>query len=388
YFEDFQKGKEVVIMDTLQISKLKTFVIMPCGNNGEYKGAEEEADYVFEEIIKPAVNWLKGDDIPEIEIVREIDRNLSGLITNTIVKDLLDSDVVIVDATGRNPNVFLELGIRYALRNKITVVMAQEGTEIPFDIKGYRYIEYSRFKPEEARKKIAQFIREGLKYDVKSDSIVFDCFKDMSVTVPGIAESHGSKSSEVMQWEEYIGRIVWVCHFLEGAVHGGQFAPDAVIGISNGGLIAADLIGRQLFRGTPIISLWAKRFIRATQNEFYYFDNDYNNALVASLKLAVEKANKGPVILLLDDHLGTGTTAQQAIGYLIKQLGSNTRILFIPLVSRRIEYIQVIEQFLPFAYLNAGGTKVFNTSKDEFISHLNTKASFFPYFEKEISKGA
>jgi hypoxanthine phosphoribosyltransferase len=374
-------------MSASKLSKLKSFVLMPCGNNSEYEANQEEADFIFDEIIKPAVSLLKEDNLIEIEILREIDRNVSGMITNTIVKDLLDSDVVIVDVTGRNPNVFFELGIRYALRNKVTVVIAQEGTEIPFDIKGYRYIEYNKYKPKEARQKIAQYIREGLKNDVKSDSIVFDFFKDMTVTIPGIAESHGAKSSEIMQWDEYMGRILWVIHILESAVRGGLFAPDAVIGISNGGLIAADLVGRQLFRGTPVISLWANRFIRTNDVEFYYFDNEFNNSLIKSVKTFVEKTNKDPVILLLDDHLGTGTTAQQAFGYLLKQLGSKLRIVYIPLVSRRPEYIQVVEQFLPYRYLNTDNTKIFNITKEEFISRINTQASFFPYFDKDISKG-
>jgi hypoxanthine phosphoribosyltransferase len=372
-------------MDTAKLVKFKAVVLMPSGNDKEYEGGKDEADFVFEEIIKQAVNHSK-DDICDMEIIREIDRVRTGQITNAIVEDLLDSDVVIVDVTGKNPNVFLELGMRYALRNKITVVLAQEGTEIPFDIKGYRYITYNKYKPQEASKKIAQFIREGFKDEVKSDSIVFDHFKEMTVHVPGIADSHGSKISEVMQWEEFMEKVIWVCNLLEKAVHEGKFAPDAVIGISNGGLFAADMIGRQLFRGTPILSLWANRFIRTTENEFYYFNNPQNNTLIKSLKKP--NANKGPVILLLDDHLGTGATAQQAIGYLTEQLGKDTSILFIPLVSRRFEYNIISEKYLPYQYVNADGVRIFPLiSKDDFVSHLNTKASYFPYFKKDISKG-
>lgn len=366
---------------------------MPFGDNNEYQGGNEESEYVYTEIIKPAVRLAMGDENAEPNIIREVDRNRAGSITTAIVKDLLDSDVVIVDATGRNPNVFLELGIRYALRNKVTILIAQKGTAIPFDIKGYRYIEYSRFKPDEARNKIAQFIREGFKEEMKSDSVVFDVFPTMSVIIPGIAESHGiepPKSREIMSWDEYMERIKWICQLLEDPVKNGRFTPDGLIGISNGGLIVADLVGRRLLRGTPILSFWANRFIRTTQSQFWFFDNHYNNAIIGALKKSIEKAHKDEpaTILLIDDHLGTGNTAQQATGYLKEQLGNQTSILFIPLVSRRLEYIKVVEEFLPYQYHSPSGRKIFKITKEDFTSRLNTKASYFPYFKKEISRGA
>lgn len=380
-------------MNNAKLLEFKTFVLMPFGNNNEYQSGNEESEYVYTEIIKPAVKLAMGDENAEPNIIREVDRNQAGSINTVIVKDLLDSDVVIVDVTGRNPNVFLELGIRYALRNKITIVIAQKGTVIPFDIKGYRYIEYSRFKPNETRFKIAQFIREGFKEELQSDSVVFDVFPNMSVIIPGIAESHGLelfKSREIMQWDEYIERIKWICQLLEDPVANGRFTPDALIGISNGGLIVADLIGRELFRGTPILSLWANRFLGGTPGLFRFFDNPYNDSVIGALKESAEKAHKNEVatILLVDDHLGTGNTAEQATSYLKDRLGSETNILFIPSVSRRVEYIRVIEKFLPYQYHSTDGRKIFTITKEEFISRLNTKASYFPYFNKEISKGA
>lgn len=130
----------------------ETFVLMPFGTNNEYSGGTTESDYVYKEIIEPGVieaanqlNQLSSDESPQSrvhpKIIREVDRNQTGSITSAIVKSIAKADVVVVDITGRNPNVFLELGIRYALRSKVTVLLAQIGTQIPFDIKVYRYIE-------------------------------------------------------------------------------------------------------------------------------------------------------------------------------------------------------------------------------------------------------
>ncbi len=380
------------MMKDVKLSEFKTYVIMPFGNNNEYLGGNEESEYIYKEIIKPAVKLAMCDENAEPNIMREVDRNQPGSITTTIVKDLLNSDVVIVDVTGRNPNVFWELGVRYALRNKITIVIAQEGTAIPFNIKGYRYIEYSRFIPNEARLKIAQFIRESSKEEMQSDSIVFEVFPAMSVIIPGVAESHGHQSLKTkgtMRWDEYIGRVKWVCQLLEDSVVNGRFTPDALIGISNGGLIVADLVGRELFRGTPILSLWANRFFGTTQSPSRFFDNPYNDATIGALKQSVEQAHGSApaTILLIDDHLGTGDTAQQAIGYLKNQLGNETSILFIPLVSRRLyqfEYLSEIEEFLPYKYQLRRGKEIL--TKEEFVSQANTEALYFPYFHKDISK--
>lgn len=174
--------------------KFKTFVLMPHGSNHEYKGGVTEANQIFHEIIEPAVEEVLPEHSGEIE--REVDRNTSGLIINRIVENIVRADVVIVDITGRNPNVFLELGIRYALRKKTTILIKQnrtkgkKGTKVPFDISGYRYVEYDLSNCDVAIRKIAKFIREGLKADARSDSIVFDVFNNMAVTIPGIIDDH------------------------------------------------------------------------------------------------------------------------------------------------------------------------------------------------------
>lgn len=176
---------------------------------------------------------------------------------------------------------------------------------------------------------------------------------------------------------------------LDGPSKNGQFVPDAVIGISNGGLIVADLVGRRLFRGTPILSLWANRFSQPpgeADPSCWYFDNIYNKSTMDTIKTVV--SGRPPTILLLDDHLGTGHTARQAITYLRRQLGERTIILFIPLVSKRLQqYIEVSEEFLPHKFVDNEGRPIFKIDKNQILDQLNTKASLFPYL-KEISSGA
>jgi hypoxanthine phosphoribosyltransferase len=375
-------------------SSLETsvFVLMPYGSNAEYEGGNDESNYVFEEIITPGVKAAVGSR--RIGISREVDKNVGGSISASIVRNLVMSDIVIVDITGRNPNVFLELGMRYALRSKITILLAQEGTAIPFDVKGYRHIEYNKYRPAQARTRIADAIREGLKDRHHSDSVVFDIFKSLSVNIPGIAASYGEevgKNLSVLSWDEYMDRITFICEFLKPTVTEATFVPDALIGITNGGMIAADLIGRRVFAGTrtPVLSLWARRFTAQRQTKYWFFENAYNNALMEAIhdKALEDHPSKLPNILLVDDHMGTGQTAMQAINYLREKLGEGTTVVYVPVVSRRLRYIPVVESYLPYECKDDKGKRVFRVEKNDFINFLNTTATHFPYRDKEIHLG-
>lgn len=54
---------------------------------------------------------------------------------------LIDTKLVIADCTGRNPNVFYELGLAHAI-GKPAIVITQNGEDIPFDLRHRRYISY------------------------------------------------------------------------------------------------------------------------------------------------------------------------------------------------------------------------------------------------------
>jgi len=385
------------------MTTFETFVLMPFGADDEYIGGTDESDYVFEEIIRPGVieaakrlTQCSDDKSPqseeELKIVREVDRKQTGSITASIVRSLAEADVVVVDITGRNPNVFLELGVRYALRSKVTVLLAQTGTRVPFDIKGYRYIEYNHFRPAEVRERIADAVFEGLSGSLSSDSVVFDVLPSMSVSIPGVADSFGVEAipkRNVMSWKEYMERIEATARYLEIAVRDFRFLPNAIIGITNGGLIAADLIGKRVYAGSdaPVLSLWAMRHTVRGESAFWYFDNDYNDATMDAIKSAAPKRTaKGEVaLLLIDDHMGTGSTARQAIAYIKDRLGGRTRIVYIPIVSRRLDNIGVVEEFLPYSCMHEDGQPVFEVNKEQFLERLTTTALHFPYLKKQVN---
>lgn len=366
---------------------MKVFVLMPYGSHGEYQGGYEESNYIFDEIIAQGVKLsLSGQ---EYTIDREFDESKPGSVTSSIVRKLVESEIVIVDMTGKNPNVCLELGIRYALRNKATIILAQKETEIPFDMKGYRHIFYNKFKPKIARQKISDAILSSLSDDNSSDSIVFDTYKNLFVSIPGTLSSCGDECENdglIMSWDEYLGRIDWIVKKLQPVVAEANYIPDAIFGISNGGLIVADILGKILFaaKDIPVLSLWARRWSR----DRTYFRNPYNNAILDTINSEI-KVERGINILLVDDHFGTGYTATQAIDYIVEILGEKARILYMPLVSQTKENFIKVEEYFPYNY-KKDNVCIFNIDRNEFEKHLHTKAKYFPYpgiAHKQIKEG-
>jgi hypothetical protein len=49
--------------------------------------------------------------------------------------------VVVCDCTGRNPNVFYEIGIAHTLGREV-ILITQNAADIPFDLRHLRYVAY------------------------------------------------------------------------------------------------------------------------------------------------------------------------------------------------------------------------------------------------------
>ncbi len=60
----------------------------------------------------------------------------SHLIHAEIVRQLEQADMVLVDMSQSNPNVFFELGVRTSVNRPIALVRSDEAMPIPFDVSG------------------------------------------------------------------------------------------------------------------------------------------------------------------------------------------------------------------------------------------------------------
>ena len=271
-------------------------------------------------------------------------------------------------------------GIRYATCPSKTILLVQEKAEIPFDIHNFKAIFYNKYLPRLAINSISDFIINACT-NPEIDSPVFDSIEDLEVhskEIKPVGELT-PKASLVMSWDEIMNRIDNLS-FYEEHYKSGTFTPDAIIGISNGGLIMAEIILRKYFGGVPIISLWADRWSSAGLKDpsCHYFTNPFAKAAISPLKL-LSKEKEYLTLLLIDDNVSSGTSCQYAVRFLRDELGPNTRIVFQPLVCKLSDYLSVVEEVLAPSYQN----DLFKLDKKEFIKQMITDRSRFPY-DKDI----
>jgi tetratricopeptide (TPR) repeat protein len=78
----------------------------------------------------------------DVLCLRADDIQVPGKITDQLIKEIEQSDVIIADLSGTNGNVMYELGYAHAL-GKPTILLNQT-TDSPFDLRGHRQILYDR----------------------------------------------------------------------------------------------------------------------------------------------------------------------------------------------------------------------------------------------------
>lgn len=129
------------------------FVIAPIGK--PESDTRKRSDQVLQHIIRPAVEScgykaVRADEIDE-----------PGIITNQIIRHVIDDPLVIADLTEQNANVFYELAIRH-VTCKPLVQIIDKVEDIPFDIGAMRTIQVDHQNPEsveEAKTKIRKQIQ-------------------------------------------------------------------------------------------------------------------------------------------------------------------------------------------------------------------------------------
>ncbi len=108
------------------INKSTCFVIMPFGENW----SDTVSKILKEVLADEGISTIRADEMHGENVMEDV--------WNAIVK----SEFMIADVTGKNPNVYYELGIGHTLGKKI-LLLTQSTGDIPFDTRHLRHIVYS-----------------------------------------------------------------------------------------------------------------------------------------------------------------------------------------------------------------------------------------------------
>lgn len=122
------------------------FVLMPF---------KDELQEIYEDCIKKAIEDLdmfceRADDIFHNKSIMEV-----------IWTQICSSEIIIADLTGKNPNVFYEVGIAHAIGKEV-ILITQDEQDVPFDLRHLRYIRY------QVTKRGQEQLIDDLKITIKS----------------------------------------------------------------------------------------------------------------------------------------------------------------------------------------------------------------------------
>jgi len=102
------------------------FVLSPFG---------DPFDKLYEDVIKPLFAEI------EIPVQRADEFACSNVIMEDVGRAIARASLIIADLTGKNANVFYELGYAHALGKKV-ILITQDIRELPFDVRHYRCCGY------------------------------------------------------------------------------------------------------------------------------------------------------------------------------------------------------------------------------------------------------
>jgi nucleoside 2-deoxyribosyltransferase len=117
--------------------KKQVFVIMKFG--------DKTLDSAYEGVIKPIIKRFKYKPL-RIDEIQD-----SGRITNQILEEIAQSEIVFADLTGERPNCYYEAGFAHAIGKEI-IFTIHKGSTIHFDLAGHRFIEWET--EEELRREL------------------------------------------------------------------------------------------------------------------------------------------------------------------------------------------------------------------------------------------
>lgn len=172
---------------------MKVYVIMPYGGASPEK--KKEFDKIFRFLIRTAIESYDHN----LELIRQDYTGEGGHVLANVIENLSQGDIVIADISGQNWNVAYELGIRHSLIKSGTVLICNDQTELPFDIRHMNVITYPRDSWMDEIDEICDRIIKAIQNTVETrrcDSPVHMCFPALPESLAGMLSNSNDQEQK------------------------------------------------------------------------------------------------------------------------------------------------------------------------------------------------
>ena len=153
-------------------------------------------------------------------------------------------------------------------------------------------------------------------------------------------ETGSANSFPLISWRRYVEAVEALCTKLKRSPRQGGFRYDVIIGISRGGIIAADLINRRFMAEKPLLCLWGDYNSRQPDIDFLSEDASINQHTIDAVSDSKYKS-----ILIVDDITRYGKTVVAAKALFKKEFPSKRiecAVLFVPKEQKKkVDYYAV-----------------------------------------------
>jgi len=152
---------------------LKIFVAMPGGDLG-LNASFRTSEGVKKGFLEPIRKGLEEALHRPVEMKIEKDEDRPGSFGQSMFKEAFEAEVYLADLTGANPNVYLELGVRWAARDNVTVLVIQDMKDYKPNIGQQKVIQYggkTENLPEGIQRTVNAIV-QGLRDKAHVDSLV------------------------------------------------------------------------------------------------------------------------------------------------------------------------------------------------------------------------
>ena len=305
------------------------------GSSTESLGIAEEIQYKLERYAAVTV-W--SDDV-----FKPSEYAIDSLLVQLDSSDyaifvLSDDDFVRIrgeEYTAIRDNVIFEMGLfsgRLGLSKVLMVHPRVQNLRIPSDLLGINMLSYS--------------LREG---QTLSSSLGAVCSRIKNKIV-------STHAPMVISWREYAGLVRSQIQRLKQTPSRGGYSFDACLGISRGGIIAADMIARHFGSNIPVYTLWADIHSKQPVTVFDPPANSINQYVYDAINAQSHKN-----VLLVNDISRSGQTCALAKRSAQKFIPNAQVKLCALIVDRSVQVPEI----------------------DYFSAQYDTKNLQMPYFELE-----